>query len=348
MTGRLYELGTMAEFNLRSGQLLKDAALGMKMFKAGKLKLLPEVVRYNKPTRTAVPADARKVAFYPGCTLHTTGVEYGTSSRAVAAALGLELEEVENWTCCGASQAHTKSRELAATMPMRSIATAEASGASRMTTPCPACFSRLRMAVHAVDKDSKIRDAVAREVGYDYQGTVKIDNLVTTFVEEVGLDAIGRKVTKPLKDLKVVCYYGCLLTRPPEITGAKHPENPMELDDIVAKLGATPIQWSYKTDCCSAGLMVSQTDIGLDLGQRLLDKAVEAGAEAIVVACAFCQSNLEARQEQIEKRSGRKYGIPVVYFTQLMGLAFGLDTNDLALDKLLVSPADLLRSKQLL
>lgn len=348
-TGRVYELGVMAGFNLFTGQILKDAALGAKMFKAGKLKLLPQWVRYSKPSkRTVKVADTKKVAFYPGCSLHASGIEYGISMHAVAHKLGIELEEVKNWTCCGAAAAHAKSRELATVMPMRTVATAEADGYEKLTTPCPACFSRLKTAVHTVEKDARIAKAVAADTGYEYQGQVKIDNIVTTFIEEVGLDAIGKQVVKPLKDLKVVCYYGCLMTRPPEITGAEHAEYPMTLDNIVTKLGATVLDWSYKTDCCGASLMLTQTGIALDLSQKLLDKAKEVGAEAIVVACSFCQANLENRQGQIENRSGKKYNLPVMYFTQMMGLAFGMDPKELGLDKLFVSPVELLKSKELL
>jgi heterodisulfide reductase subunit B len=231
---------------------------------------------------------------------------------------------------------------------MKNLASMEAEGETKMTTPCAACYSRFRTAVHNVESDPTLKKAVDAEIGYEYEGSVKVSNLVDTFVEDVGLDAIGTAVTKPLKDLKVVCYYGCLLTRPPAVTADEHPEYPMTMDNIVKKLGATPLDWSYKTDCCGASLMLTQTDIALDLSQKILDKAAEVGAEAIVVACSFCQGNLDNRQEQIERRSGKRYNIPVIYFTQLMGLAMGVSPKELGLEKLFVSPDPLLKSKQLI
>ncbi|MBI4318719.1 MAG: 4Fe-4S dicluster domain-containing protein [Chloroflexi bacterium] len=349
--GRVWELGLMAELNLRTGQLLKDADLGLKLFRAGKLKVLPQLVRYTKPapSRAAAPAVAEKrVVYYPGCSQHATGSEYDQSARAVARHLGIQFVEPEGWVCCGTGAAHTKSRELAAILPMKTLVKVEAEGDQRMTTPCAACFARFKTAIHEVERDPKLKQAVADELGYSYKGDLKVDSLLTTFIREVGLDGISARVTKPLKDLKVVCYYGCFLTRPPEITEEEHPEYPMSMDNIVKRLGATVLDWSYKTDCCGASLMFTQTDVALDLSQRLLDKAKEVGAEAVVVACQFCQGNLDMRQEQIERRVGKKYDVPVIYFTQLMGLAFGLDPKDLALEKLLVSPTELLKSKNLL
>ena len=288
------------------------------------------------------------MAYYPGCSQHASGSDYDLSARAVARKLGLDLVEPEGWVCCGAGAAHTKSRELATVMPMKNLALIEAEGLDRMTTPCTACFSRFKTAIHNVGRDEQLKQNVARETGYAYEGNVRVDNLVTTFHRQVGLDAIGANVAKPLKDLKVVCYYGCFLTRPPDIAEAEHPEYPMSLDDIMKKLGATSLDWSYKTDCCGASLMLTQTEVALDLTQKLLDKAKEVGAEAIVVACQFCQANLDTRQQQIERRSGNQYNIPIIYFTQLMGLAFGLDPKELALDKLFISPVELLKSKELL
>ncbi|MBI2955379.1 MAG: 4Fe-4S dicluster domain-containing protein [Chloroflexi bacterium] len=362
MFGRVYELGLMGELNLRTGQILKDADLGLKLFKTGKLKLLPRWVRYSKPKKKARAANNTKsftrlqtdrvkdkrVAYYPGCSQHSTGTEYDMSVRAVAQKLGLELVEPENWVCCGAGAAHAKSQELAVALPFKTLAIIEAEGDTRMTTPCAACFSRFRTAIHNAEANPALKKAVDNSIGYEYEGTVKVDNVVTTFLEDVGLEAIGAGVTKPLKDLKVVCYYGCLLTRPPAVTADEHPEYPMSMDLIVRKLGATTLDWSYKTECCGASLMLTQTNIALDLSQRILEKALEVGAEAIVVACSFCQGNLDNRQEQIERRAGKKIGLPIIYFTQLMGLAMGLTPKEVGLEKLFVSPEAMLRGKNLI
>ncbi len=345
--GRLYELGIMAERNFRSGQLFKDLELAQKMLASGKLKLVP--ARPRKPKKAAKGAKGAEapsgIAYFPGCSQDASAIELGTSIHKVAAKLGLELVEPEGWRCCGSGLAHGLPPAEGASHPMRTMALIDAAGFRKMTTGCAACFSRFRTAVYEVEHNPAVREAVAEKTGYCYPGGIQVDHLLDTFSNDVGLDKVAAAVVRPMKDLKVVCYYGCLLSRPPEITGFQHIDNPIKMDALVQKLGTTCLNWSYKTECCGASLMMTQTDVALEMTEKVLRNAQEVGADAVVVVCPFCHANLDTRQEQIAQRFGRKYHMPVIYLTQLMGVAFGLSPKEVAMDKHFVSPLHLFQGQ---
>jgi heterodisulfide reductase subunit B len=227
---------------------------------------------------------------------------------------------------------------------MENLALIEQSGFTEVTMPCAACFNRHKVAQYEIRHDQQQRAAANEAIGYDYQDTVQVTTVTQSILEHVGVDEVTSRVEKPLKDLKVVCYYGCLLTRPPRATEAKHPENPTDMDDLMAALGAEVVDWSYKTSCCGAAHFVTRPDIVLSLSGNLIDHAREAGAEAIAVACPLCHANLDARQVQM----GLEEPMPVLYFTQLMAVALGLPEKTAALQKNLTDPRPLLRRKGLL
>ncbi len=344
--GRLYELGLTLGVNIKSGEPFNDAALGQKLLKKGKLKLLPSKGKYNKNIK-AKEIPGNTVAYYPGCSLHSTASEFDLSTRKVAQVLGLGLDEPEGWTCCGTSATKWIDPDKSVTMSLENLVMIEKMGHTKVTVPCAECFSRLRAAEHEVKADDRVRAMAARALDYDYQGKVEIQHLVDTFLD-MGTDLIKSKVTKPLTGLKLACYYGCLLTRPPEIARSQDAEYPMNMDYVVRSLGAQTLDWSYKTDCCGANLAITQTDKAVGLMQRILQNAREVGADGIVVACPLCQLNLDSRQEDIAAKTGTRYDLPIFYVTQLMGLAFGLGEKDLALKKLLVDPIPLLKQKGLI
>ena len=334
-SGRIHDIGLMLEVNLRLGKPFRDAGVGVRMLRNGKIRFLPEWP--GQPRQLPKPApkhgNARRVGYFPGCSLHCTGSEYDESVRAVAPLIDLELAEIKDWVCCGSGAAHQVSRDLATELPMKNLALAEAAGEDEVALPCAACYSHFKTAAHDMATDADLHTRVARRLGYDFAGGVKIKNIVDTFTERVGLDEIERRVTRPLKGLKAVCYYGCLLTRPVQVTKAAELEYPMSMDRIVRRLGAETIDWSYKTECCGASLMITQTDRALPLAERILANAKAVGADAVVVGCSFCHLNLDMRQRDIAERLGKRYDIPVLYFTQLMGLAFGLSPKELGLAK---------------
>ncbi len=275
-----------------------------------------------------------KFSYYPGCALHGTALEYDESTRAVAGLLDLELCELTDWNCCGASSAHATSESLALSLVDRNLSIAGKQGLD-VVVPCAACYSRFKSA-------EKEKGAAGEK------RTFRILSLLE-FLTAPGLpERIRGMVKRPLKGLKVVCYYGCLLSRPPKVTGALNYENPKEMDELLALLGAEVIPWSYKTDCCGGSLVLSRTDIVRRLTCKLFDKAIEAGAEAVAVACPLCQSNLDSRQEDISAEAGRKYEIPVLYFTEMIGLSLGHPDTGKWLKRHLVDPTKLLASKGLI
>jgi len=355
--GRMYELGLLGELKTRTilrgdidfGQLLKDGRMGIKLFFGGKLRLMPERGRVPRDLQRVQPrATPGAVAYYPGCSLHSTAKEYDLSTRATSEKLGLRLEEPEGWTCCGTTPAHAVSHELATRLPMENLAYIERLGYDEVAVPCAACYSRFKFALHDMERYPELREEITREIGYTYQGRVKVNHIVSTMLERVGTEEIARRVVKPLAGLRVVCYYGCLMTRPKTVTGADHHEYPMEMDRLVAALGAEVLDWNYKTDCCGNNLTLTETEVALKLTQRILHDAKAVGAEAVVVACPLCQVNLDARQSQIASDFDEELGLPVFYYTQLLGLALGLEEKLLHLDTLFVDSRPLLRAKGLL
>ncbi len=348
--GRMYELGLMLEMNLRRRKPFKDAFLGMKMFSAGRLKLTPKRAGYPRKLRRKEGSQplANAVAYYPGCSLHASASEYDRSFRAVANTLGLELEEPKGWLCCGSTPAHWNSQELATALSLKNLALIESKGHKAVTVPCAMCFSRLKHAAYNINADPSVKDNVTKQLGYEYEGGVEIENAIDTFVKRVGLSVLAKQVKKPLSGLKVVCYYGCLLTRPPEVTGAEHPEYPMNLDHLMETCGADALDWSFKTDCCGGSLSIIDTDKCLNLVQRILDNAQAVGADAIVIACPMCNANLDWRQPALSWREGHEYRMPIFYFTQLMALALGLSEKDAALDGHMVDLKPLLSKKGLI
>ncbi len=341
--GRNYELGMLAEMKLRTRNLTGDLDLGLKLMQKRKLSLLPH--RGHPPRKVKpVPGAAKAVAYYPGCSLHSTAPEFDRSARAVCEALELDLIEPRGWVCCGSSSAHRIDPAAALRLPMENLSIVEQSGFTEVTMPCAACFNRHKAAQHEWRHAPQARERVTREIDYDYQDTVRVRTLIESLRQHVEPAAIEARVKRPLTQLRVVSYYGCLLTRPPEVTEAEHPEYPTDMDQLMAALGAEVLDWSYKTACCGAAHALTRPDIVLKLSSDLIAHAREAGADVIAVACPLCHANLDARQFQMQLDEP----MPVLYFTQLMALALGLPENAAALKKNLVDPYPLLRQKGLL
>jgi heterodisulfide reductase subunit B len=271
-------------------------------------------------------------AYYAGCSLHATGREFDLSARAVCGRLGIGLAEIPDWNCCGASSAHSTSHLLAVSLAARNLALAEAQGAGDIVVPCAACYQRLAVARKELGEDPGLREQVARVTARDYTGRTGVRSLLEVLG---GLDAehLKAQVTQPLSGLKAACYYGCLLVRPPAVTGFDDPEDPRSMDDLVRLAGAEPLPWGYKTECCGAAHGVANEPVTLKLVRDILKVARRAGADCLVCACPLCQNNLDARQEHVNRAFGTDFGLPVLYFTQLLGSAFGLSGRDLGLDK---------------
>lgn len=279
-----------------------------------------------------------KVSYYPGCSLEGTAIDYAESIAGIAPLLGVELAELEDWNCCGASAAHSISRALALDLPVRNLLIARQAGRD-LVVPCALCFNRLKVADKALSgpEGEKWRPPTAA-------APVKVWDLLDYLTQPALLESLARQVVRPLAGLKAVCYYGCLAARPPQVTDKEAYENPGNMEALLQVLGAEPLDWSYKTDCCGAGLAVARPDIIDTLVQRLYDRALAAGADCFVVSCQMCQANLDLPQRRISKASGRDYYLPVLYFTELIGLALGHPEVGRWLGKHLVDPKPLLKS----
>jgi len=283
-----------------------------------------------------------KYAYYPGCSLHSTAKEYDLSAKEVARELGIELVEVSDWICCGATPAHITMHLLSLALPVKNLLQAKKMGSNEVVTCCAACFNRLKTANKAMENNLAHREKVREITGQDYKGEVGVRHYLDILVNTFGLENLSRKVNRKLDGLKVACYYGCLLTRPPAVTALDDLEDPHLMDDLMSSIGATPVKWPYKTECCGASFSLTKTDIVLKLSGDILQMACDEGAQVIVVACPLCQSNLDLRQSMINRKFKKNFNIPVLYFTQLVGLALGIEPRNLGLDKHIVNPLKLL------
>lgn len=281
-----------------------------------------------------------KYAYYPGCSLHSTANEYDISTQAVCKAIGIELEEIEDWNCCGATSAHALNKEMSIALPLRTMVQAERMGLD-VVAPCAACFNRLKSADAAVRESPELRRLMAEKYGLEYEGKIQVLSLLQV-VSGIGEEAIKAQVKRELAGLKVACYYGCLLLRPPDVTQFDDAENPTSLDKIISALGAEAVKWPFKNECCGASLSLSKSEVVVKLTRDILNAAKISGANCIATACPLCQGNLDMRQPDIEKAYGDKFETPIFYFTQLMGLAFGLWEGNLGLKKLMVDPSPVL------
>ncbi len=281
------------------------------------------------------------VSYYPGCSLESTASEYDQSLRAVCGELDLELRELEDWNCCGASSAHCTNEKLSMALPARTLAIAE-EHPEDLLVPCVACFSRLRWA------DKQIREGKAPDMDISYAGNIAIRHAVDILGQEEMVEKIKKKIRKPLTDLRLVCYYGCLTVRPPDVTGYSDYENPTDMDQLMEVTGAEILDWPYKTECCGGSLAISRPDLVVQLSGKLLSMAREAGAEAVVVGCPMCHANLDTRQEEISKKLGEEFQVPIFYFTELLGIAMGHTQAARWLKKHLVNPVRLLANKNLM
>jgi heterodisulfide reductase subunit B len=269
------------------------------------------------------------VTYYPGCSLGASARDYDESTKAVCAALDICLNELPDWTCCGATSAHSLDAKLAISLPALNLTKAEKLGLD-MVVPCPLCFNRLKRAKETV------------------KSRINIHDLASFIGQKEMLDKINSLLKFSLNNIKAVCYYGCMADRPPKVTGSSDYENPCSMDKIANTLGVDVRQWSYKTDCCGASFSISRRDIVYTLVKKLYDKALETGAECIIVSCQMCQANLDLYQKDISAHFGETYDIPIFYFTEMIGLALGLKGVHKWLKRHMVNPIPFLEKRNFL
>jgi len=255
---------------------------------------------------------AKQYAYYPGCSMHSSGKDFEESLQAVCRALDLDLQEIADWNCCGASATHLVDHKVSDGLALRNLKLAQGMGVSEVVTACAACYSHLKFGEKAAKESGKIPEGF------------RARNLLDVMHEDVGIGRLEKMVKRPLAGLKPAAYYGCLMVRPPEVMQMDDAEDPVFMDDIVEALGAERVDWSYKTDCCGGSMSIPRADLVIDMVGNLMEMALEAGANCFVAACPLCMVNLDTRQEAAGAKNGKTYNLPVYYFTELMGIAFGL------------------------
>ncbi len=271
-----------------------------------------------------------RIGYYPGCSLLGSSRDFGESMRAVSRALEVELVEVPDWNCCGASSAHVMSPLLGVALPANVLAKAVAAGLDEVVAPCAACYNRLVSARHELARDPELRARVEDVIEDSLEKTTRVIN-VLELLDRVK-DRIAPRVKTPFAHT-VACYYGCLLVRPPGVVGFDRAEDPVSMDAIVAAVGGKTIEWSFKTECCGAGLSMPKTSVVAMLGGRIVADAAARRAEAIVVACPMCHSNLDLRRGAIDAALGARHTLPVLFVTQVVGLALGLPERELGIHR---------------
>ncbi len=254
---------------------------------------------------------AKTYSYYPGCTSHSTAIEYIEASLEVIKALGIELKELDDWCCCGAASAHNLSSSLALGLSAYNVAEAQ-KGECDLVIPCAGCYGNLAQADYLLRHDEDVRRELEKELDFSYNGRIRMLSLVDLLAAEELRPAVKERVKKPLAGLKAVCYYGCAIVRPGAVTGVDDTENPQRIDSLLADLGVEVVDWSCKVDCCGGDLGLTDAGKTAELVGRIVDYAEAAGVDCLVTSCALCQANVDIRQKRM----------PILYFTELMAEAF--------------------------
>jgi heterodisulfide reductase subunit B2 len=319
---------------------------------------------------TSAKKHIRHYAYYPGCSLHASGREYDISTRALFKALRLGLEEVPDWFCCGATPAHNVDELLSHSLAAKNLSLAE-EVTGDLAVACASCFSRLKTTQHHLKADDVKRKQVEKAIDGPAALNKPVKHILEILAKDFGLAKLEESVKKPLMGLKVACYYGCLLTRPADVPDLDDAEDPSIMEDILRALGAEPVKWSHRMECCGANFTLSRPGVVLKLSNAILQSAREADADCIMVACPLCHGNLDIRQEGIKEKYGQPEGTllgnifgsehqhtdadaesrretPIFYVTQLAALAMGVPTDKLGLESIIIDPRPLLKEKHLL
>jgi heterodisulfide reductase subunit B len=287
-------------------------------------------------------------SYYPGCSLHASGREYDISTRALFKALNLGLKEVPDWFCCGATPAHNVDELLSLSLCAKNLTLAQGVEGD-LAVPCAACFSRLKTTQHRLKGDDRKRGEVEQAIDCPTSIDKPVKHILEILARDFGLERLQSSVQLPLQGLRVACYYGCLLTRPPGVPELDDCEDPSIMEEILLALGAEPVQWSHRMECCGANFTLSRPGVVLKLSNAVLNAARLATADCIMVACPLCHGNLDIRQPKIDERNSyENYDTPIFYVTQLAALAVGIPPDKLGFESVIIDPKPLLRGKGLI
>ena len=290
-----------------------------------------------------------EIAYYPGFSLHASSELYDIQNKLVFKRLNVELREIEDWNCCGATSASKTDEFLAVALPARNLGIADATGLSEIVIPCSSCYSRTLVSQKRLREDSGLRNTVNEELSHKVSGKIKVSSILEVLMPKVASGELAEKATKKLEGLKSACYYGCLLTRfPSDMAVPDDVENPQGMERVCKALGAEPIDWGYKTDCCGASAAVNDADVSLGLMAKILKDAVARGANCFVTTCPMCQFNMDAYQDQVAEKYGIRERLPVFFITELIGLAMGISAREMHVDRHFVDSVRLLKELNIL
>ncbi len=285
-----------------------------------------------------------KVAYYPGCSLHASSAFYDHQTKLVTKKLGIDLIELDDWNCCGATSACKTDTFLSIALPARNIGIADASGLDELVIPCSSCYSRSLVAQSVLADNPDLKDSINSELSKKVSGKIKIVSIVELLLKKVNSPEFNEQIKYKLEGFKPACYYGCLLTRfPYDIKVSDNVENPQGMDIICKQLGAKPIDWNYKTDCCGASATVNDTEVALRLMSKIMKDAIAREANCFVTTCPMCQLNLDAYQDMVREKYGIPQKMPVYFITELVGLSLGLSEKDLQIDRHFIDATGLLK-----
>jgi len=290
-----------------------------------------------------------EIAYYPGCSLHASSELYDIQCKLVFDKLGLELKEIEDWNCCGATGASKTNEFLTIALPARNLGLADATGLSEILIPCASCYSRTLVSQKRLASDAVLKDAINAELGHKIEGKIKVSSILEVLRPKVDSGEIAGKAVKKLTGLKPACYYGCLLTRfPVDIDVPDNVENPQGIEVVCKAIGADPIDWSYKTDCCGASASVNDAEQSQLLMSRIFKDAAARGANCIVTTCPLCQMNVDAYQDEVGEKYGIEKRLPVYFITELIGVSMGIDPVLMQVDRHFVDAMGLLKELNLI
>jgi len=269
--------------------------------------------------------------YYPGCSQTHSAKEFDISLKKVVDKLGITLEEIYDWSCCGATSAHATSHRLASALALRNIVLAGSQGLKNMVAPCAACYNRLLTSQNEISKHPSLKEDAEELLSLKIPNDVCVMNILQFFLK-IGLSKISELKVRDLSYIKAACYYGCLLVRPYEITKFEDPEHPESMEKILEAAGVSSVEWNFRTECCGAAHSIARKDIVVDLSKKIIDDAILNGANVIVVACPMCHTNLDMRQKAMKRIYEDYTEIPVLYITELIGLALGMDEKELGIN----------------
>lgn len=288
-----------------------------------------------------------EIAYYPGCSLHASSKLYDVQTKTVFSKIGIELSEIEDWNCCGATSAGKQDDFLAIALPARNLGIADATGLSEIMIPCSSCYSRTLVSQKTLERDPKLKAEINTELAKKVEGKIKVSNILEVLLSKK--KEIAEKAVKKLAGLKPACYYGCLLTRfPSDVPVTDNVENPVAMEGILKSIGAEPLDWGYKTDCCGASASVNDADTALKLMSKIFKDALSRDANCFVATCPMCQMNLDAYQDEVREKYGTAKSLPVYFITELIGISMGMGFEQMQINRHFTDAVGLLKELKLL